>query len=110
MRYELAIFLYETVAQACRFKSGAIEWTVPRRDRAEDAIEKKKSNSKICVHAAVVVHRVVMNVMQAARRAKPKTQNGSALHPEVRQMHTVVQITEHEERPGYQGRECNHLV
>jgi hypothetical protein len=42
---------------------GTIEWTMPLCDRTVDAIEQEKSNSKICVHAPVVVYSVVMTAL-----------------------------------------------
>ena len=81
------------------FKSGAIEWPMAPSESAKEPIKEEKTDAKIGVHAAVFVHGVMMNVVQAARGKKPTAKERLPRHPKVGEVHTVVQVIKGKDGP-----------
>jgi len=82
------------------FKSSAIEWPMAPSESAKEPIKEEKTDAKVGVHAAVFVHGVVMNVVQAACGKKPTAKERVPRHPKVREVHAVVQVVEGKDGPG----------
>ena len=66
---------------------------------AEQPIESKEPYSKVFVHQSIIVQSMVMNIVQSPRSHKPIAENWSTSHPEVLDVHPVMQITEHQGTP-----------
>ena len=89
----------------------------PRRKKAEVAT-KGLSIDQVAsapagadeLRAAIVADGAMMNVVQASRVAKPVLQQRRIRHPEFDQVHAVMQIAEHEQRPKQQRTEKQHLA
>jgi hypothetical protein len=69
--------------------------------RAENAVEKKKADAKIGVHAAGAIDAVMMNVVKAPGASKPSVDQGRASHPEIADVHGIVEKAEGEKRPNH---------
>ena len=82
-----------------------VEGAVPFRKGAENTIEEEKSNPKILVHSPVSIQRAMMNVVEPPGLAEPPFKNRCALHPEILDVHPVMQVAEHEYRPSQQGEQ-----
>src|ERR1700745_1748640 len=81
-----------------------------RGPRDEDAIEKEEGDPEVLIHEAVIVESPVMDVVSLAGRDEPALQAGSALHPEVVDVHAVVEIAEHEKAPGQRPGDEDRLM
>jgi len=99
VRKILLVTPLQFVALCGRAVAMPVERTVLPRKRAENPVEQEKSNAEIAVHAPLIVQHMVVNVVQPARLQKPDPQQRSSLHPKILQVHTVVQVAEHEDRP-----------
>jgi len=51
-----------------------------------------------------------MDVMQPSRSQEPRFQEGNFRHPEILDVHPVVQVAEHQGGPDEQGAKRQHLV
>ena len=80
------------------------------RHGPEEAVEKIEADAEICVHGASVVHAAMMDVMQPSRFQEPRFQDGNFRHPEILDVHPVVQVAEHQGGPDEQGAKRQHLV
>ena len=56
----------KTVTFACCFEAGAIKYSMAHRKPAEEPIKKKETDAEVCVHPAVFVDGVMVNVVQTA--------------------------------------------
>ena len=76
----------------------------------EETIEEKEGDAEVLVHQSLVVEGPVMDVMGIARRNEPALEEWISLHPEIRDVHAIVEITEHDEAPRQGSRHEYHLV
>jgi len=96
---QAAVAFDETVTVAGGFESSAIEAAVAAKNGAKEAVEEEKTDAEVGVHAAMVVDGVMVNVVEAAGLQKPRAEKRVAGHPEIAEVHTVVEVAEHESRP-----------
>jgi len=96
--YELAVLLYKAVAQGAQLRipvrferAGAVTRWLGRRDRTEKKFRFRKLAS---IRPVCHPQRGDECHAFAALRENQKTQDRIARHPEVRQVHAVVKITE----------------
>src|SRR5215475_2886032 len=108
--FQLPVEFQQPIPLLCRLKTIPVKAPMTTPQRSEQTVEPEKTDSEVCVHAAFVVHRAVVNVMKPARSAKPDSDDGGSCHPEVLQMHAIVQITEHEDRPGDESHERDCFI
>ena len=97
------MFMFQPVAADRRAIPVPIERTMAFRQGSENPVEKKKSNPKILIHSPIGIERPMMNVVKAPGLAKPPVEYGCSFHPEILDVHPVMQIAEHEDRPNQQG-------
>ena len=76
----------------------------------KEAVEKVEADAKVGIHKAVAVQAFVMNVVQPARFQKPSPQARNFGHPEILDVHAVVQIAEHQDRPAEERTKREHFV
>ena len=107
---QTAVAFDEAVAPAGGFEPRAIEGAVTAKNGAKEAVEEKKADAEVGVHAAIVVDRVMVNVVEAASVQEPRPEKRVAGHPEIGEMHAVVQVAEHESRPGDEGEKGKGLI
>lgn len=88
----------------------AVEHRPTRGPRAEDAIKKEEGDAEVLVHEAIVVESPVMDVVSFASQDEPSLQTRSALHPEVVDVHAVVEVADHEEAPGERSGDEDGLM
>src|SRR5260370_2129062 len=79
-------------------------------NRAEETVEEKETDAEVAVHAALIIQRAMMDVVEPARVHEPGFEQRRPGHPEIPQMHAVVQITEHENGPEQQRGKSDALV
>jgi hypothetical protein len=87
-----------------------VERTLLGGQRAEQPIEQKEADAKVSVHQSPVIQHSVMDVVQPSAALKPTFEYGIALHPEILDMHPIVEVAEHYEAPSNDRREKNQLV
>src|SRR5262249_15653529 len=90
--------------------AGPIEGTMTFRHGAKETIKDIESNTKVTIHEAFTVYAAVMNVVESPRFQKPCFEKRDACHPEIVDVHPVVQVAEHQDRPGKQGTKREHFV
>ena len=66
---------------------------------AEDPVEKEKGDAKIRIHVTRAVNAVMMNIVKAPGASEPAVDQGHASHPEIAEVHGIVEKAECEERP-----------
>jgi len=107
---QAAVAFDETVTLTGGFESCAIEAAVAAKNGAKEAVKEEKSDAEVGVHVAMVVHGVMVNVVEAAGLQKPRAKKRVAGHPEIGEVHTVVEVAEHESRPEDEGEQCYGLI
>src|SRR4029077_19786288 len=76
----------------------------------EDPVEKKEADAKIGIHVARAVNAVMMNIVKAPCASEPAVDQGHTSHPEISEVHGIVEKTEGQERPDDEVAYHNHLV
>jgi hypothetical protein len=87
-----------------------VERTLLGGQCAEQPIEQKEADAKVPVHQSPVIQHSVMDVVQPSAALKPTFEYRIALHPEILDMHPIVEVVEHYEAPSNDRREKNQLV
>src|SRR5713226_437540 len=87
-----------------------VERAMPLCHGPEESVKKVEADAEVAVHEAYAVHASVMNVMQSSGSQEPRSQEWNSRHPEVFDMHPVVQIAEHEDGPAEQRAQRERLV
>jgi len=66
---------------------------------AEDLVEKEKADAKIGIHVSRAVNAVMMNIVKAPGTPEPVIDQWHTSHPEIAEVHGIVEKAEGEERP-----------
>jgi hypothetical protein len=104
------LHVLQAVAPDSGLVAAPIEGAMTPGDRSEEAVEKVEADAKVGVHEAFAVQAFVVNIVKTARVQKPSAQDGDSGHPEVLDVHAVVQIAEHQDGPAEERGERNQLV
>src|ERR1700674_1409995 len=102
--------LIQPIALDGRLVAAPIEGTMTLRHGSEEAVEKVKADAEVSIHEAFAVQTFVMNIVKFARFQKPIPQARDSGHPEILDVHPVVQIAEHQDRPAEERGKREHLV
>ena len=76
----------------------------------EEPVKKVEADAEVGVHEAFAVHAAVMNVVQSSGSQEPRSKERNSRHPEVPDVHSVVQIAEHQDGAAEQRAKRKHLV
>ena len=87
-----------------------VQGAMATRDGAEQAVEEEEADAEIAIHATLGIERMMMNVVEATGAQEPGFQDWRAFHPEILQVHAVVEVAEHEHRPGHHGCQRHGLI
>jgi hypothetical protein len=69
--------------------------------RAENTVKEKETDPEIGIHVAGAINAVMMNVVEASGASKPAVDQGHASHPEIADVHGVVEKAESKKRPSH---------
>jgi len=77
---------------------------------AKQAIEKKETDSKVCVHQSLVIDDLMVEVVPQSCRKEPASRDTIGGQPNTLDMHEVMEIAEHQKAPAECDGEVNPLV
>src|SRR5215469_2582844 len=106
LRWAVRALLVQLLLQPCASDRRAIgmpiERTMAPRKGAKDPIKEVETDPKVLVHPSSLIDGVVMNVVEPPGRTEPCAHQGDAFHPEILNVHAVMQVAEHESRPSHE--------
>src|SRR5260370_382514 len=83
---------------------------MPLYHSPEESVKKVEADAEVGVHEAFAVHTPVMNVVQPSGSKEPRLKQRNPSHPEVLGVHSVVQVTDHQDGPAEQCAHSDHLL
>ena len=102
--------LFQSVTLDGGAVSRPIEWPVAFCHGPEETVKEIEADAEVRVHEAFAVHAAMMNIVQPSGPEEPRAQQGNPSHPEVFDVHAVVQIAEHQDGPAQQSAQSGRLV
>ena len=83
-------------------RCGVAQMIEPKRvigQSTEHPIESEEPDPEVLIHESIIVQRVVVDIMQSPRSHKPMAEDWRSSHPEILDMHPVMQVAKHQEAP-----------
>lgn len=105
-----ALELQEVVSFSNLLEAFCIKSLVFSAESSEEAVQKVKRDSKVAIHPPGIVQGVMVNVVQAPGADEPPPKQRMTPHPEVLNVHLVMDVVEHRLGPGQGHDDKGHLI